>query len=80
MAFLENAPGTEFSLSDLGRALEQFRPKMLFVTHGESSTGTLQGLEGVGALCHRYQEEEEEGRAGLPTFTNLAISQLGSLS
>ena len=50
---LEGHPGVPFSLSEIGAALESARPKLFFVTHGESSTGTLQGLEGIGPLCHR---------------------------
>ena len=29
------------------------KPVLLYVCHGESSTGTLQPLEGVGELCRR---------------------------
>lgn len=29
------------------------KPLVLFITHGESSTGVLQPLEGLGELCHR---------------------------
>lgn len=29
------------------------KPSVLFITHGESSTGVLQPLEGLGKLCHR---------------------------
>lgn len=31
----------------------QHKPSVLFITHGESSTGVLQPLEGLGKLCHR---------------------------
>lgn len=31
----------------------QHKPLVLFITHGESSTGVLQPLEGLGELCHR---------------------------
>lgn len=31
----------------------QHKPSVLFITHGESSTGVLQPLEGLGELCHR---------------------------
>ncbi|NXW71708.1 SPYA protein, partial [Hirundo rustica] len=36
------------------QGLVQHRPLVLFITHGESSTGVLQPLEGLGELCHRY--------------------------
>jgi len=43
-----------FSLDDFSDALERFKPvTLLFVTHGESSTGVKQGLEGLGELCRR---------------------------
>ncbi|NXU87221.1 SPYA protein, partial [Xiphorhynchus elegans] len=34
--------------------LVQHKPSVLFITHGESSTGVLQPLEGLGELCHRH--------------------------
>ncbi|CAI5989291.1 unnamed protein product [Closterium sp. NIES-64] len=47
--------GEVFSLSDFARALEA-NPGVaaMFVVHGESSTGTLQPLEGLGELCHTH--------------------------
>jgi alanine-glyoxylate transaminase / serine-glyoxylate transaminase / serine-pyruvate transaminase len=51
-----NAPaGTVFSLDQLEAAFKA-NPgaKALFLTHGESSTGTLQPVDGVGALCKRH--------------------------
>lgn len=35
------------------QGLVQHKPLVLFLTHGESSTGVLQPLEGLGELCHR---------------------------
>jgi len=46
--------GSNFSLSDLEAAIKTHKPALLFVTHGESSTGVVQPLEGIGALCHKY--------------------------
>ena len=46
--------GEPFSLEEIGKALETHKPVLFFVTHGESSTGGLQGLEGIGPLCARY--------------------------
>ncbi|CAI5497674.1 unnamed protein product [Closterium sp. Naga37s-1] len=47
--------GEVFSLSDFAHALEE-NPGVsaVFVVHGESSTGTLQPLEGLGELCHKH--------------------------
>ncbi|XP_063629230.1 alanine--glyoxylate aminotransferase-like [Cydia splendana] len=47
-------PFTTFSLEELESALERHRPAGLFITHGDSSTGTLQTLKGLGDLCHKY--------------------------
>ena len=51
---LKKDAGVPFTLAEIGAALEQHKPVMFFVTHGESSTGCLQDLEGIGALCARY--------------------------
>ena len=44
--------GTNFSLAQLTAGVKEHKPDLLFVTHGESSTGVVQPLEGVGAMCH----------------------------
>ncbi|KAI6063161.1 Serine--pyruvate aminotransferase [Aix galericulata] len=36
------------------QGLARHKPSVLFITHGESSTGVLQPLEGLGELCHRH--------------------------
>jgi hypothetical protein len=45
---------------------------MFFITHGESSTGCLQELEGIGALCARYNNLKSIKHIGIdqwfPTF------------
>ncbi|XP_008941918.1 PREDICTED: serine--pyruvate aminotransferase, partial [Merops nubicus] len=47
-------PGEYFTLWDIEEGLVQHKPSVLFITHGESSTGVLQPLEGLGKLCHRH--------------------------
>ncbi|NXM31049.1 SPYA protein, partial [Oxyruncus cristatus] len=47
-------PGEYFTLRDIEEGLVQHKPSVLFVTHGESSTGVLQPLEGLGKLCHGH--------------------------
>ena len=48
-------PGTVFTLSQLEAAFQKHPgAKGLFLTHGESSTGTLQPVDGVGALCKKH--------------------------
>merc|ERR1711973_256537 len=44
--------GTNFTLSQLEEAVKKHKPDLLFVTHGESSTGVVQPLDGIGAMCH----------------------------
>ena len=51
--FVEKEAGRPFTLEDIGAALKAHKPALFFVTHGESSTGCVQGLEGLGPLCHR---------------------------
>lgn len=46
--------GSNFKLSELEEAVKKFKPSLLFVTHGESSTGVVQPLEGIGAMCHAH--------------------------
>lgn len=43
-----------FSLRHLEVELKKHRPTALFVTHGDSSTGTVQNLNGLGDICHRW--------------------------
>ncbi|XP_020774381.1 alanine--glyoxylate and serine--pyruvate aminotransferase a [Boleophthalmus pectinirostris] len=47
-------PGGFISIEEIEQALSKYRPVLLFVTHGESSTGVLHPLDGIGALCHKY--------------------------
>ncbi|XP_068819917.1 alanine--glyoxylate aminotransferase isoform X2 [Capricornis sumatraensis] len=49
------APGGHFTLQEVEEALAQHKPVLLFLAHGESSTGVLQPLDGYGELCHRHQ-------------------------
>ncbi|XP_035878520.1 serine--pyruvate aminotransferase isoform X2 [Phyllostomus discolor] len=48
-------PGGHYTLQEVEEGLAQHKPVVLFLTHGESSSGVLQPLEGYGELCHRYQ-------------------------
>lgn len=47
--------GQVFDLVDIEKGLKAHKPSVLFITHGESSGSTLQPLEGVGKLCHKYK-------------------------
>ncbi|XP_030040899.2 serine--pyruvate aminotransferase, mitochondrial isoform X2 [Manduca sexta] len=44
---------TTFSHDTLEAALNKHKPTALFITHGDSSTGTVQNLKGLGEICHR---------------------------
>ncbi|KAB0795048.1 hypothetical protein PPYR_11887 [Photinus pyralis] len=46
--------GQVFTLEELEQAVIKHKPVLLFVTHGESSTGAVQPLEGLGDICHKY--------------------------
>ncbi|XP_051010331.1 alanine--glyoxylate aminotransferase [Acomys russatus] len=48
-------PGEYYSLRDVEEGLARHKPVLLFLTHGESSTGVVQPLDGFGELCQRYQ-------------------------
>lgn len=47
--------GGHFTLKEVEKGLARYKPVLLFLTHGESSTGVLQPLDGCGELCRRYQ-------------------------
>ncbi|XP_008592883.1 PREDICTED: serine--pyruvate aminotransferase, mitochondrial [Galeopterus variegatus] len=47
-------PGYHYTLQEVEEGLAQHKPVLLFLTHGESSSGVLQPLDGYGELCHRY--------------------------
>jgi len=44
--------GTSFTLQAIEAGIKEHKPDLVFVTHGESSTGVVQALEGLGPLCH----------------------------
>ncbi|MCA0756530.1 alanine--glyoxylate aminotransferase family protein [Paenibacillus sp. N4] len=48
---LEKEWGYVFDLAELESAIRQHRPKLVAVVHGETSTGRIQPLEGVGQVC-----------------------------
>ncbi|KAJ8680114.1 hypothetical protein QAD02_015901 [Eretmocerus hayati] len=52
--FLETDLGVVFSNEELETALSKYKPKAVFVTHSESSTGMKQPLQGVGDIVHKH--------------------------
>ncbi|KAF2879809.1 hypothetical protein ILUMI_26336 [Ignelater luminosus] len=51
---LECKPGEVYDFAELEKEIIKHKPVMLFMTHGESSGGTNQPLEGLGDICHKY--------------------------
>uniref|UniRef100_A0A7N6BZY2 Alanine--glyoxylate aminotransferase n=1 Tax=Anabas testudineus TaxID=64144 RepID=A0A7N6BZY2_ANATE len=47
-------PGGYFTNAEIEQALLKYRPALFFLAHGESSTGVLHPLDGIGQLCHKY--------------------------
>uniref|UniRef100_A0A3P9KFX5 Alanine--glyoxylate aminotransferase n=2 Tax=Oryzias latipes TaxID=8090 RepID=A0A3P9KFX5_ORYLA len=47
-------PGGYLTISEIEKALSRHRPVVFFLAHGESSTGVLHPLDGIGELCHKY--------------------------
>ncbi|KAJ3642848.1 hypothetical protein Zmor_025599 [Zophobas morio] len=51
---LTKPAGEVYTLEELENAVKSHKAKLLFVTHGESTGGILQKLEGLGPMCHKY--------------------------
>jgi alanine-glyoxylate transaminase / serine-glyoxylate transaminase / serine-pyruvate transaminase len=51
---ISKAYGDVFTLADIEQGLASHRPKLLWLCHAETSTGTLQPMDGIGELCRRY--------------------------
>ncbi|NXD64572.1 SPYA protein, partial [Eolophus roseicapillus] len=52
--WVQAGPGVSHLPLCFTQGLIRHKPSVLFITHGESSTGVLQPLEGLGKLCHRH--------------------------
>lgn len=46
--------GEAVTLAAIEERMRADRPTLVFVTQGDSSTGVLQPVEGIGALCRKY--------------------------
>ncbi|KAL4715980.1 hypothetical protein ACJJTC_013280 [Scirpophaga incertulas] len=44
-----------FDFEHLESMLKKVKPTALFITHGDSSTGSVQNLEGLGKICHKHR-------------------------
>lgn len=49
--FIDTKPGTILTFDRIEEYLKLHKPVLLFIVQGESSTGILQPLEGLGDLC-----------------------------
>lgn len=50
---LKSTLGVALTLEQIEEALALHQPKILFLVHGDTTTGVLQSLEGVGQLCQQ---------------------------
>lgn len=51
---IEKPWGEAFTEAELYSAVEKYRPVVLGLVHGETSTGVMQPLEGLGNLCREF--------------------------
>jgi alanine-glyoxylate transaminase/serine-glyoxylate transaminase/serine-pyruvate transaminase len=51
---IEKPWGEVFTPEEIGAALEKNRPAILGLVHGETSTGAMQPMEGIGKLCREF--------------------------
>lgn len=50
---VESKLGTAFKYEQIRAHIELHQPKIMFICHGDSSSGVLQSLNNVGELCQR---------------------------
>jgi len=64
--------GQVWSLEEIRAAMDQHKPKHLFLVHAETSTGACQPMEGIGDLCHDrgvyLLVDTVTSLAGIPVF------------
>lgn len=53
--YVETGNDEILTIDTLKAYFEVHKPKIFFVTQGDSSTGVLQPIEGLGDLCQRYE-------------------------
>eukprot|EP00063_Salmo_salar_P030509 XP_014005344.1 PREDICTED: serine--pyruvate aminotransferase-like [Salmo salar] len=46
--------GGVFTSEEIDQALAKHKPVLFFLTHGESSTGVVHPLDGIGDICHKH--------------------------
>lgn len=50
---IESKLGATFKYEQIRAQVVLHKPKILYICHGDSSTGVLQNLDKLGDLCHR---------------------------
>lgn len=51
---LEKPWGEVFTLEEIGSALQEHRPAIFGLVHGETSTGAMHPMQGIGKLCREF--------------------------
>jgi alanine-glyoxylate transaminase/serine-glyoxylate transaminase/serine-pyruvate transaminase len=51
---IERPWGEAFSLEEIGAALDEHRPAIFGLVHGETSTGVVHPMQGIGKLCREF--------------------------
>lgn len=77
---VESKLGTSFKYEQIRAHVELHQPKIMFICHGDSSTGVLQTLDKIGELCHRYQYTAIQHICNNSDILNLNLMQINFLS
>lgn len=51
---LHAVPGQVLTTMEISAAVEEHKPQILFLAHGDFSTGVLQPISEIGKVCRRY--------------------------
>lgn len=69
---IEKPWGEVFTLEEIGEALDMHRPAILGLVHGETSTGAVHPMQGIGKLCREFGAllllDTVTSLAGVPVF------------
>lgn len=52
---IEKPWGEVFDLEEIASGLDKYRPALLALVHGETSTGAMQPMAGIGKLCREFE-------------------------
>jgi alanine-glyoxylate transaminase / serine-glyoxylate transaminase / serine-pyruvate transaminase len=69
---MEKPWGQVFELEEIADELEKHKPAILALVHGETSTGAVQPMEGIGKICREFDTllliDTVTSLAGVPVF------------